>query len=501
MIYDVIIIGAGVVGGAVARELSKLKLDILALEKESDVCCGTSKANTGIIHSPALVPSGTLKGRMSALGNLQFTELSGQLGFTYQKTGALVLSYSEENDKTALNDLKQGCENWLDAGAEAPEYEIISAEKLRELEPEISDEVVSALYCPDAGRIIPYEYGIALWENAVDNGVELRLECGVFDVSYDEAEKLWHLKTPSGEILSRFVVNAAGHGSNSIGMAAGFKDSRIKAVKGEYIILDRDTPQHINHILFQIPDEAQKSKGKGILVTRTVYGNIMIGPDARSQDDADDTSTDMESLIEVIAGAEKSIPGLDMKKAIKTFAGVRPKPAEGDFIIESRNGFVHLCGIESPGLTSSPAIAAEAVERLKKMGLSSDSNTEFNPFRKPIVGEVLNLPHDVVSKRIQFADDDPEKLICRCEQVPLSRIEDAVSRSIPVTTIDGVKRRTRAGQGRCQGNFCGPRVKKVLADILNLEEELITRRGKEPELKRISAAELRKIVKEEPVLE
>ncbi len=489
------------VGGAVARELSKLKLNILAFEKESDVCCGTSKANTGIIHSPALVPSGTLKGRMSAIGNLHFTELSRQLGFTYQKAGALVLSYTEENEKTALNDLKQGRENWLAAEAETPAYEILSAEKLKEIEPELSDEVISALYCPDAGRIIPYEYGIALWENTVDNGVELKLECEVLDVFYDDADKIWRLKTASGAFLTRFIVNSAGHGSNSLGMAAGFKDSKIKAVKGEYIILDRNTPQHINHILFQIPDEDQKSKGKGILVTRTVYGNIMIGPDARSQDDADDTSTDRESLIEVITGAEKSIPGLDMKKAINTFAGVRPKSSSGDFIIESRKGFVHLCGIESPGLTSSPAIAAEVVEKLKKMGLSSESNTGFNPYRKPIVGEVLNLPHDDVSKRIQFADDDPEKLICRCEQVPLCRIEDAVSRSIPVTTIDGVKRRTRAGQGRCQGNFCGPRVKKVLADVLKLEEEQITQRGREPELKRISAAELRKIVKEETALE
>ncbi|MBI9108794.1 MAG: NAD(P)/FAD-dependent oxidoreductase [Spirochaetales bacterium] len=491
MNYDVIIIGAGIVGGAVARELSRYRLSVLCLEKEEDVCCGVSKGNTGIVHSPALVPFGTKKARLSLKGRQQFDKLSRELGFEYQKTGALVLAYSE-HDLDVLTSYIANAENsYRQAGILPPDYRIFKGAELFEQEPDLNPEVTSALLVPDTGRIIPYEYGIALIENAVSNGLHLKLGQRVHSARREG--ELWRVETDSEFFSGRFVINAAGHGSNELGLAAGFPDTPIKRVKGQYLIFDRDADVEVNHILFQVPSKADKHKGKGILVTKTVYGNLMIGPDAVGQGEAEDTSTDIESTIAVINGARLSIPGIDIRKAIKSFAGVRPRPECGDFIIQSERGFVHLCGIESPGLTSSPAIAEEVVARLGAEGLSLQVKDGFRACRDAIVERVLSLDKIELKRRIELAEDDPERLLCRCEQVPQSRVVEAISRGIPVTTIDGVKRRTRAGQGRCQGAFCTSRVRKLLAGNTGLPEESITQRGRESSPLRIDLKELRKL--------
>ena len=489
MNYDVIIIGAGVIGGAVARELSRFKLSVLCLEAEADVCCGVSKGNTGIIHSPALVPAGTEKARLSLMGRQAFDTLSSELGFEYQESGALVLAYGD-GDLTVLESyITNANNNYKAAGLEPPDYRILTGDEIAGLEPDISSDVTAALFAPDAGRIIPYEYGIALFENAVSNGLRLELNHRVNSVTRDE--RGWIVETEKRDFRGRFIVNAAGHGSNKLGVAAGFPETIIRKVKGQYLILDREADIEVNHILFQVPAAGQKHKGKGILVTKTVYGNIMIGPDAVNQDDADDTSTDIESSLAVLDGAQRSIPGIDAGFAIKSFAGVRPRPESGDFRIESRGGFVHLCGIESPGLTSSPAIAAEVINYLQAFGLEADVKDDFNPKRSAVVKTVLRLDAAEVKRRIGLGEDDSERLVCRCEQVPRDRIIDAISRGIPVTTIDGVKRRTRAGQGRCQGAFCGKRVRKLLSDETGLPVEAISQRGREAKPSRISLKQLK----------
>jgi glycerol-3-phosphate dehydrogenase len=493
MYFDVAIIGAGVIGGAVARELSRWELSVLCIEKEADVCCGVSKGNTGIIHSPALVPSGTKKARLSLKGRLCFEDLSRELGFGYQQKGSLILSYSADDFGGFSSYIKNAETNYKEAGLKPPEYRIIRGAELFDLEPDLSPDVKAALFVPDTGHIVPYEYGIALFENAVSNNLNLKLGQTVRSVSRDG--DFWLVETEKDSFKSKFIVNAAGHGSNDIGLMAGFLDAGIKKVKGQYLILDRNTDTRVNHILFQVPPAAEKHKGKGILVTKTVYGNIMIGPDAVCQDEAEDTSTDIEATLAVINGARRSIPGIDAGKAIKSFAGVRPRPADGDFIIESRNGFVHLCGIESPGLTSSPAIAEDVLLRLKAEGLVLHLKDSFQPERAALVKSVIQLDAAEIKRRVALSEDDPQRLLCRCEQVPLSRITDALSRGLPVTTIDGVKRRTRAGQGRCQGAFCGSRVRKLLAEEAGVPEKEITQRGREAEPLRIDLKELKKSLK------
>lgn len=480
--YDVTIIGAGVVGGAIARLLSRYNLSILCLEKETDVCCGVSKSNTGIIHSPSLVPSGTKKAEYTVRGNEMFDQMAKELGVVVQWPGALILAYSED-DRTVLDKYKkQGDLSRKSCSAPPVNYRIIEKDELLSLEPDLNTNVHCAMIAPDAGRIIPYELGIALWENAISNGVELKLNREVLSLDHSSKNDqiLWNIKTESDEYTSRFVINAAGHGSNKLGVQSGFKDSRIDKVKGQYLIYDRDREFDVNHILFQVPEKGKGETGKGILVCKTVYGNLMIGPDATWVDGLDDMGTDRETLLEVLQGARKSIPTLDGAKVIKTFAGIRPKPQSGDFIIEVKDQIIHLCGIESPGLTSSPAIADDVMEILKKNGLELTEKTGFNPRRKAIVKKILTLSKEELKQHIELPDSDPDQIICRCEQVPRSRIQEALNRGIRINTLDAVKRRTRAGQGRCQGAFCGKRVKKILSQELVIPSEEITQRGNEP---------------------
>jgi glycerol-3-phosphate dehydrogenase len=493
MLYDVIIIGAGVVGGAIARELSRYNVSVLCLEKETDVCCGVSKANTGILHSPSLVKSGTKKAEYTIRGNLLFNDLSRDLGVQVQWPGALILAYSDDDRKVLQGYKEQGEETRRLFSAGDPAYRFIEQEELRILEPSVNKEVLCALLVPDAGRIIPYEWGIALWENAIDNGVELKLNASVKSLQLiDPESKHWLVGTDDREYQCRYVINSAGHGSNALGVRAGFSDSSIDKVKGQYLIYDREREFDVNHILFQVPSKGKGKVGKGILVCNTVYGNLMIGPDAQWIEN-DNRGTDLETLKEVIDGARKTIPDLDVKKIIKTFAGIRPKPAGGDFIFETKNHFIHLCGIESPGLTSSPAIAVDVIAGLRAEGLVLIDKKEFRAQRKAIVKEILHLDKEELKCRVELPDDNPDQIVCRCEQVPRSRILDAVGRAIEVSTLDGIKRRTRAGQGRCQGSFCGQRVQKLLSRELNLPDEAITQRGDEVLEKRVTAKDLREL--------
>lgn len=488
MIYDVTIIGAGIVGGAIARLLGRYNISVLCLEKEYDVCCGVSKSNTGIIHTPCLVPVNTKKADYNLRGNVMFNQLSEEMGVQLHWPGALILAYSEEDRETLEKYREQGEDTRRKHSLPKIKYTIIEKAELKKLEPGLNSKVLCALYAPDAGRIIPYELGTALWENALSNGVKLKLKKEVrsFEMEIKDDKKIWKIKTGNEEFKSRYIINSSGHGSNALGKNAGFDNASIMKVKGQYLIYDRERDFDVNHILFQVPEKGKGSSGKGILVCKTVYGNLMIGPDATSVDNEYDRGTDIKTLKSILLGARKSIPALDESKVIKTFAGIRPKPAGGDFIIESKNQFFHLCGIESPGLTSSPAIAEDVLKWLKEDGLILTEKAEIITKREPIVKERLNLSKEELKRRVQLPETDPEQIVCRCEQVPRSRIIDAMGRGIEIKTLDAVKRRTRAGQGRCQGTFCGKRVQKLLSDELGIPAVEITQRGDEPLGERVS---------------
>lgn len=478
--YDVSIIGAGVVGSAIARALSKYNLKVCLIEKEEDVGTGASKANSGIIHGGYVAKYGTLKGELCIKGNSMYSQLEKELNFGYRNPGALVIGFDEEDE----NRIKKLYENGVKIGCD--DLEIIYGDKIKELEPHINKDVKVALYDKSVGVASPYEMTIALAENAIENGVDLKLETKVLAI--DKKHETFIINTNKGEIKSKYIVNAAGLYSNKIANMLEMDDFKILPRRGQYVLSTKEQGYLVNKVIFQVPTE----KGKGILVTTTYHGNFMIGPDAQEVVDKEDIGTDIESIEYIIKTARKSIPDFDVRKSLTTFAGIRAISSTGDFVIGETKvkGFINAAGIDSPGLTSSPAIAEKIVGILKEAGLQLIKNEKFNPYRKPII----------IKKDKSFDgkidDEDPTKnIICRCEKVTESEIIDAMKRGIPVKSTDAIKRRTRAGMGFCQGNFCRPRVKAIIAREIGISAEQVTVRGKdsgEPP-KRVNINVIRKI--------
>ncbi|SFC47413.1 NAD(P)/FAD-dependent oxidoreductase [Clostridium uliginosum] len=462
--YDVSIIGAGVVGAAIARELSKYNLKICLIEKEEDVATGASKANSGIVHGGYVAKYGSLKGELCIKGNSMYSQLEKELNFGYRNPGALVIGFDEEDEKRIKglyeNGSKVGCND----------LEIIYGDKIKELEPHINKDVKVALYAKSVGVVSPYEMTIALTENAIENGVDLKLETKVLGI--EKKDETFKINTNNGQIDSKYIVNAAGLYSDKIANMVGVDNFNILPKRGQYVLSTKDQGYLVNRVIFQVPTE----KGKGILVTTTYHGNFMIGPDAEEIDNKEDIGTDKESIEYIIETARKSIPDFDVRKALTTFAGIRAVSSTGDFVIEESKvkGFINAAGIDSPGVTSSPAIAEKIVEIIKEVGLKLIKNEKFNPYRKPII----------IKKEKSFNgkidDEDPNKnIICRCESVTESEIIDAMHRGIPIKSTDAIKRRTRAGMGFCQGNFCRPRVKEIISREMNIPIEEVTVRGKD----------------------
>ena len=459
--YDVVIIGGGVIGGNIARELSKYKLKVCMLEKEDDVSCGCSKANSGIVHGGYADKPGTLKAKLCVKGNRMFEQLEKELNFGYRKTGSLVLAFSDEEKESLEKLYEYGIENNVEG------LKIINGEEILKMEPHLNKDVKWALYCENAGVCSPYEFTIALIENAIKNGMELRLNEEVIGI--EKVGDVFKVKTNKDTIEARYVINAAGVYSDKISNMVGEDYFHIIPRKGEYIIFNKDQAYLVDKVIFQVPTK----KGKGILVTTTYHGNLLIGPDAEQVASKDDVSTTEESLRKIAEAARHSVSDFDMKKAITSFAGVRPTSSTKDFIVEETKvkGFLNVTG-DSPGLTSSPAIAKMVIDILKDSGLKLDKNENFEPYRKPIV----------IRKGKDFKGDinalDPEKhIICRCETVTEAEIVDALTREIKISSIDAIKRHTRAGMGMCQGAFCGPRVRKLIAETLNIKEEDVKGRG------------------------
>lgn len=466
MVYDVIIIGAGVSGAFAARELSRYNVSVCLIDKEADVAVGTSKANSAIIHAGYDAKYGSLKARLNVRGNKLMDQITGELAVPYSKTGSLVLCF-DESDMYKLYELK---ENGELNGVE--DLRIMAADELQELEPNISKKAVAALYAPSAGIICPFELTLGAAENAVENGAHIKLECEVKDISFENNRFI--LKTNDGQLESRYLVNAAGLFADSISRMAGDSTFSIRPRKGENLLFDKKAGNIVNKVIFQLPSQ----KGKGVLVTPTVHGNLLAGPTAEEIDEKNELSTSQVGLAKVINAAKTSVPDLNIKEVITSFAGLRAGPSTGDFIIKAsdiNNKLIHAAGIESPGLTAAPAIGEMVVELLRENGLALTPKEDFIPIRKKPI-RFTELDQNQIEETIKN-DSRYGRIVCRCEKVTEGEVTACIHSVIGARNLDGVKRRTRSGAGRCQGGFCTPRVVEILSRELDIPMEEVTKNG------------------------
>lgn len=476
MIYDVAIIGAGIVGASIARELSKYKLNVCMIEKADDVSCGTSKANSGIVHAGYDPVPGSLMAKLNVQGTAMYPKLSEELHFDFKQIGSLVVGFSEEDMKHVEKLYNRGLENGV------PGMKIIGQEELRELEPNISEEAVGALLANSAGIISPYQATWAIAENAVMNGVKLFTETEVHGITAPEKDgDLWKLQTGKTEITAKCVVNAAGLFADKISAMAGARKFEIKPRRGEYFLLDNKCQSLANHTLFQTPD----ALGKGILVTQTADGNILVGPTAGDGNSKVDTATTKDGQDIVLVKGEKTIPNIPRRNIINSFAGIRAIAYNedgtpvNDFIIEedaNAKRFINVAGICSPGLTAAPAIGVYVAELIEKaLGGKFAPNKDFISVRKGI--ESFKNASD--ERKAQLIEENPlyGRMICRCEMITEAEIVLSIKSPVGAKDLDGVKRRTRAGMGRCQSGFCSPRVTEIISRELDIPMTSVTKNG------------------------
>ena len=463
--YDVIIIGAGVTGCAVARYLSRYQGSALVLERAEDVCCGTSKANSAIIHAGFDAAHGSLMAKMNVQGNRMLPELAKELDFPFRRNSSLVVCMSEED----MPRLRALYENGVKNGVEG--LEIVDAQRLHELEPNVSKNAVAALWAPTGGIVCPFNMTIALAENANANGVDFRFNTKV--TGFTRGEEGWTVHTEQGDFQTRYVVNAAGVYADVLHNMVSARKLHITPRRGDYCLLDRQVGRFVSHTVFQLPGKL----GKGVLVSPTVHGNIIVGPTAIDIEDRDGTNTTAAGLEELIAKAGISVDNLPIRQTITSFAGLRAHEDHHEFVIgeaEDAPGFVDCAGIESPGLTSAPAIGLTVAELLReKLGLRKKE--DFIATRKGLL-DPKSLTKEAYQALIR---ENPAygQIICRCEQVTEGEIIDAIRRPLGARSLDGVKRRTRAGMGRCQAGFCSPRVLEILARELGVSQAEITKCG------------------------
>lgn len=460
---DVIIIGGGVSGCAAARELSRYKAEILVLDKEEDVCCGTSKANSAIVHAGFDAPAGSRMAELNVAGSRMMPALAQELDFAYQQCGSLVVCLSDE-DRPALQKLY---ENGLANGVEG--LRIVERGELRALEPNVSDEAVAALWAPTGGIVCPFGLTCAFAENAAKNGVRFQ-----FDTEVQAVRPIaggWRVETSRGPLEARCVVNAAGVHADELHNQVSADAMTIVPRRGDYFLLDHAAGDHVRHTVFQLPGKY----GKGVLVTPTVHGNLLIGPTATDIEDKEDTATTATELDEVRAKAGLAVKDLPLRQTITSFAGLRAHERRHDFFIgEIAPGFVDCAGIESPGLSASPAIGREVAALVQNI-LHLPEDPGFDPHRRGIL-DPKTLPFE---ERAALIREQPAygQIICRCESITEGEILDAIHRVPGARSLDGVKRRTRAGMGRCQAGFCSPRVLEILARELGVPQAAVTKSG------------------------
>lgn len=493
MKYDVIILGAGVCGSAVARELSRYQLKVGVLEKEEDVCCGTSKANSGIVHAGFDAPAGSLMAKLNVEGNRMMPELSKELDFPFRQNGSLVLCFQEEEREKLQALYERGQQNGV------PGLRILEKEELVKLEPEVSREAVAALYAPTGGIVCPFGLTIALAENACVNGVDFYFDKNVTKIERLEGggtlsaadgessgrspanrEEPGRFRITAGEevFTADYVVNAAGVYADVFHNMLCERKLHITPRRGAYCLLDKEAGTLVEHTIFQLPS----AYGKGVLVTPTVHGNLLVGPTASDIENKEGTNTTAAELAELSQKAARSVARLPMNQVITSFAGLRAHEDGGEFVIgeaEEARGFIDCAGIESPGLTSAPAIGkmvADLIAEQKK----PERKEDFCPTRKGI----LNPADLTKEERMRLIQEHPAygTIICRCESISEGEIVDAVTRPLGAKSLDGVKRRTRAGMGRCQSGFCSPKTMEIIARERKLPLEAVTKSGKGSEI-------------------
>ncbi|MEG2439872.1 MAG: NAD(P)/FAD-dependent oxidoreductase [Acetivibrio sp.] len=468
--YDVIIIGAGVIGSSIARELSRFQLEICVLERETDLCEGTSKANSGIVHSGFDAKPGSLKAKLNVEGSKMMERLAKELDFPYRRNGSIVLCFHKEDLEKLEVLLEQGKKNGVQG------IRIVKGKEMKDLEPNISEDVIALLYAPSGGIVCPFHLTMAMAENANINGVKFQFNCEVKKIV--KIEKGYRLETEGETFETKAVVNAAGVYGDVFNNMVSERKLFITPRRGEYCLLDKKVGNFVDKTVFQLPTKF----GKGILITPTVHGNLLIGPNATNIQDKENVETTREGLMEIIEKAKISAKKVPVNQVITSFAGLRAHEAGDDFVIgeaEDAPGFFNAVGIESPGLSSAPAIGA-AVAELMEEYLLPPKKKNFKAHRQGMV----DIAHASKERIAELMEQRPEygNIVCRCEMITEGEILDAIHRPLGATTMDGVKRRTRAGMGRCQAGFCTPKTMDILARELEISPFEIQKAGKNSKL-------------------
>lgn len=468
---DVLIIGAGVIGSAIAREISRYETSVCVIEKEEDVCNGTSKANSAIIHAGFDAKPGSLKAKLNVLGNEKMTTLSEELDIPFSRNGSLVVC-TKDQDRTALLDLlEKATQN------NVPGCRIVERDELLKMEPNLADDVTCALYAPTGGIVCPFHMTMAFAENASVNGTIFHLNTRVLNITKtEEGYSVETLHTDTGlqeTYTAKVVINAAGVYADELNNMVSAHKLHITARKGEYCLLDKDAGMHVKHTIFQLPSKM----GKGVLVSPTVHGNLIVGPTAVDVDDKESLNTTSDGLDSLAVSSALSVKNVPMRQVITSFSGLRAHEDGNDFVIgeaPDAKGFINVAGIESPGLSSAPAIG-EMVADLVKNLLSLSEKEHFIATRKGILHpETLSIEerNELIRKQPAYGT-----IICRCEMISEGEILDAIHRPLGARSLDGVKRRTRAGMGRCQAGFCSPRTMEILERELRINMFDITKNG------------------------
>ena len=461
--YDVIIIGAGVVGGMIARRLSAFDLKICLVDKENDVARGATAANSAIVHAGFDAKAGSMKARMNVRGSHMMEQVCAELGVSYKRNGSLVVAF--ENERAEVEDIyRRGVENGVEG------LRILEKEELFAMEPNLNSDLSCALYAPTGAIVCPYGLTIAAIGNAMDNGAELALNFEVVSITEDAVG--YTVTAADGrEIKTRYLINSAGLFSDEIARMLGDESFTVHPRRGEYMLLDKECGRTTSCTIFHTPTKM----GKGVLVSPTVHGNLIVGPTATDMEDKRDTATTPEGFADIRAKAGDNVANIPYGKVITSFCGLRSVGSTGDFIIKPVGNAIHLGGIESPGLSSSPAIAEYVEELLRGMGLTLTAKEDYNPYRAPADA----FRHMSVAEKNEIIRQDSRygRIICRCEEVTEGEMVAAIHANPPAYDVDAVKRRTRGGMGRCQGGFCSPEVIRILAREWGVSYDDITKCG------------------------
>lgn len=462
--YDVTVIGAGVIGGMTARRLSAYNLKVCLLEKENDVAMGATKANSAIVHAGFDAKEGSLKAKFNVKGSEMMAQTAKDLGVKYKNNGSIVIGFNDEDRATLEDLLQRGVDNGV------KNLSILEKEELKKLEPNISDNAICALYAPTGAIICPYELTVAAVGNAMDNGAELKLNFEVTDIR--KTNDGFEVVSGDEVVKTRCIVNAAGLYADRIAAMVGDTSFDIHPRRGEYILLDKECGDIVSHTIFRTPSKM----GKGILVSPTVDGNLLTGPTSVDMEDKEDKATTAEGFAKIIGETCENVEGVPFNKTITSFCGLRAAGSTGDFIINSPiPGFINLAGIESPGLSASPAIAEYVAEMLAEQGVVLEEKKDYNPTRVAMHAfreATIEEKNEVIKK-----DKSYGKIVCRCEGVTEGEILNAIRTNPRPTDLDGVKRRTRAQMGRCQGGFCSPYIVELLAKEMGVPYESVTKSG------------------------